>query len=209
MKKIILILMMGLIMGCVGLETKQEVSPSNIFTDSKSGTALKIDDGFEYKGTFSNSNVLYPSNTDGRLRQNSNYYAWEKGTSYVLILFKTLTDEGAYWNRVIAPNKIWSIEIKKEKLGGKKWVTGFQNIKLNKWELAEVNKLGVYPPKGRYVTKAWVRNSKTQTKIRIYYFEKKNMNTKEIKERAYLTDAERAFINEFEGRANKAITFIK
>ena len=201
--------MMGLIMGCVGLETKQEVSPSNIFTDSKSGTALKIDDEFEYKGTFSNSSTLYPSNTDGRLRRNSNYYVWEKGTSYVLIYFQTLTDEGAYWNRVTTPNKIWSIEIKKEKLGGKKWVTGFQNTKLNKWQLAEANKLGIYPPKRRFVTKAWVRNSKAQTQIWIYYFEKKNMNTKKIKERGYLTDAERNFVSEFEGRANKAITFIK
>ena len=201
--------MMGLIMGCVGLETKQEVSPSNIFTDSKSGTGLKIDDGFEYKGTFSNSSTLYTSNTDGRLRRNSNYYVWEKGTSYVLIYFQTLTDEGAYWNRVTTPNKIWSIEIKKEKLGGKKWITGFQNTKLNKWQLAEANKLGIYPHKRRYVTKAWVRNSKAQTQIRIYYFEKKNMNTKKIKERGYLTDAERNFVSEFEGRANKAITFIK
>jgi len=78
MKKIILILMMGLIMGCVGLETKQEISPSNIFSDSRSGTVLKIDDGFEYKG-----NV---SNTDGALKRVREYHLWEKGTSFKIVI---------------------------------------------------------------------------------------------------------------------------
>ena len=117
LKSLIVLTVMFSFIGCAGFQTKQEVLPGNVFIDSWSNTTLKIADEFEYKGlTAFKKGHLTPSNTDGSLNLDSNYHIWVNGekTSYILVLFKTLTDDYAYWCRIV-PNKKWKVfKIKKE-----------------------------------------------------------------------------------------------
>lgn len=212
MKKLLISLsglaVMFLFISCIGLESKREASPKG-FTDSRSGLNLKIEDGFVYKGNFTNEkHNLKATNTDGAFNCAYDYHVWEKGTSHILVLFKTLKNEHSYWNRLYITSKKWkAINLKNEKLGGKKWVTGFQTIKLNSWQNEEANKLGIAFEKS--ISKMWLRNSRVQTQIWIYYCEKSDINTKKIKNRGYMTDRDRTFIKDFEKRANAAIRFYK
>ena len=55
----------------------------------------------------------------------------------------------------------------------------------------------------------WVRNSRTQTQIYVYYCENIGINTAKIRKRGYMTDSDRTNIKDFEKRADTAITFTK
>ena len=208
LKSLSILTVIFLFISCIGLKTKRKAL-SNGFTDSRSGLNLKIKDGFVYKGNFTNEkHNLKATNTDGAFHCVYDYHVWEKGTSHILVFFKTLKDEGSYWNRLNINNKKWkAINLKEEKLGGKKWVTGFQTINLNSWQREEANKLGIIFEKS--ISKMWLRNSRVQTQIWIYYTEKSNMNTKKIKKRGYMTDSDKTNIKDFEKRADAAITFSK
>lgn len=207
-KNLIVLTVMFLLIGCIGLETKREALP-NGFTDSRSGLNLKIEDGFVYKGNFTNAqHNLKATNTDGAFHCVYDYHVWKRETSHILVLFKTLKDEGSYWNRLNINSKKWNaINLKEEKLGGKKWVTGFQTLKLSSWQREEANKLGINFEKS--IAKMWLRNSRSQTQIWIYYTEKSNMRTRKIKKRGYMTDLDRTNIKNFEKRADAAIRFTK
>ena len=208
LKNLSVLTVVFLFISCIGLESKREASPKG-FTDSKSGLNLKIEDGFVYKGNFTNKkHNLKATNTDGAFKCVYDYHVWEKGTSHILVLFKTLKDEHSYWNRLDINSKKWkAINLKNEKLGAKKWATGFQTINLNSWQKEEANKLGINFEKS--ISKLWLRNSRVQTQIWIYYSEKSNINTKEIKKQGYMTDSDRANIKDFEKRADASITFTK
>ena len=198
---------MFLFISCIGPETKREAL-QNGFSDSRSGLNLKIEDGFVYKGNFTNEkHNLKATNTDGAFKCGYDYHVWERGTTHILVLFKTLKDEHSYWNRLNINSKNWkAINLKNEKLGGKKWATGIQTIKLNSWQ-EEASKLGINYEKS--ISKMWLRNSRVQTQIWVYYSEKSNMNTKKIKKQGYMTDTDRTIIKDFEKRANAAVTFTK
>ena len=208
LKSLSVLTVMFLFVNCIGLESKRVALP-NGFTDSRSGLNLKIEDGFVYKGNFTNEkHNLKATNTDGAFNCVFDYHVWEKGTSHILVLFKTLKDEHSYWNRLNINSKKWkAINLKKEKVGSKKWVTGFQTINLSSWQREEANKLGIIFEKS--ISKIWLRNSRTQTQIWIYYSEKSNINTKEIKKEGYMTDSDRTNLKDFGKRADNAITFIK
>ena len=208
LKSLSLLTVLFLFISCIGLETKREAL-SNGFTDSRSGLNLKIEDGFVYKGNFTNKkHNLKATNTDGAFKCYYDYHVWEKGKSHILVFFKTLKDEGVYWNTLRINSKKWkAINLKKEKLGGKKWLTGFKTINLKGWQREEANKLGVNFEKS--ISKMWLRNSRIQTQILIYYSEKNNINTRKIKNQGYMTDSDRTNLKAFEKRADNTITFIK
>ena len=208
LKSLSILTVIFLFISCIGLETKRKAL-SNGFTDSRSGLNLKIKDGFVYKGNFTNEkHNLKATNTDGAFKCVYDYHVWEKGTSHILVFFKTLKDEHSYWNTLRINSKNWkAINLKKEKLGGKKWITGFQTINLNKWQREEANKLGINFEKS--ISKMWVRNSRTQTQIYVYYCENIGIETEKIRKRGYMTNSDRTNIKDFEKRADTAITFTK
>ena len=176
---------------------------------------LKLDEGFEYKGMFKKDKFGKARSSDKIGFSKKEFHAWynKKDNKILVILFKRMVSQGWYWIPGKEFNKKSVIQIKREKLSGKNWQTGFWTASVRNWEYNKLFSIGVELD-GNYFSKVWVRNFGEQMQVRITYFE--NIDDTDIRRKTpnmvsggFLREHEMKFIEEFNKRADAAITFIK
>lgn len=213
LKSLSVLAVMFLFINCAVFQTKREVLPNNTFLSTNPKLMIEMGDGFKYKGTVKGLKQVRSSISVDLSKIDDEYYLWNKGSSYIIVVIKTLKEEGWYWRTFCNVfNKKSVLLIKDEKLMGKKWKTGFWTVKINKWEYDSLKSIDSnIKYDGNYFSKLWSRISSKHIKIYIYYCEKtnNNINTMKIIRKGYTTKTEKVFIEAFNKRADAAITFIK
>ena len=216
MKKLLLIIVGTMIFsGCATLQAKREVLPDNIFSCTNPGLMLKLDEGFEYKGMFKKDKSGQARNSEKIGFSEQEFHAWynKKDNKFLVILFKRMVSQGWYWIPGKEFNKKSVIQIKREKLSGNNWKTGLWTASVKNWVYNKFLSIGI-ELNGNYFSKLWVRNFGEQMQVRITYFE--NIDDTDIRRKTpnmvssgFLREHEKKFIEEFNKRADAAITFIK
>ena len=210
LKSLVVLTVIFLFISCATFQTKREVLPGNIFSSKIPKLMLKIDEKFTYRGVFKQPKNIQARDSDRTSFTDSEYHLWSNGSTVIGILFKNLLSSGFYWIPGKEFNKKSVIQIKSNKIAGKNWKTGFWTVSLNNFEYNKLTDVGIEFT-GDHFSKLWVRYAGEQTQIRIFYWENidNNINTKVIIRRDMLFDTEMKFIEEFNKRADAAITFIK
>jgi len=210
LKSLSVLTVMFLFVSCAAFQTKREVLTGNIFLSTNPKLKLKIDERFTYKGVF-----IQPKNTKSRDSDRTSfvdneYHLWSNGSTVIGILFKKLLSSGFYWIPGKEFNKKSVMQIKSNKIAGRNWKTGFWTVWLNKFEYNKLTDAGI-DFTGDHFSKLWVRQAGEPISIRIFYWENidNNINTKVIIRRGMTSDTEMRFVEEFDKRADAAITFIK
>jgi hypothetical protein len=215
LKSLSVLTVMFLFVSCAAFQTKREVLPDNIFSCTNPSLMLKLDEEFEYKGMFKNDKSTKARSSDKIGFSKQEFHAWynKKDNKILLILFNKMVSQGWYWIPGKEFNKKSVIQIKREKLSGKNWNTGLWAASVKNWVYNNFLSIGI-ELNGNYFSKLWVRNFGEQMQVRITYFE--NIDDTDIRRKTpnmvssgFLREHEKKFIEEFNKRADAAITFIK
>ncbi len=215
LKSLGVLTVMFLFISCAAFQAKREVLSGNIFSTTNPSLKLKLDEGFEYKGMFKKDNSGKARSSDKIGFSKQEFHAWynKKDNKILVILFKRMVSQGWYWIPGKEFNKKSVIQIKREKLSGKNWKTGFWAASAKNWYYNKLFNIGI-ELYGNYFSKLWVRNFGEQMQVRITYYE--NIDDTDIRRKTpnmvsggFLLEHEKKFIGEFNKRADAAITFIK
>ncbi len=210
LKSLSVLTVMFLFISCAALQEKREVLDGNVFSATNPKLRLKIDDGFTYKGVFIQPNNSAARDSDQRSFVDNEYHLWSKGSTVILIRFQKLLSSGFYW----IPGKEFNTKsvmlIKNTKIAGRNWKAGFWTVQLNNFVYDKLTDAGIEFT-GDHLSKLWKRHAGKQIATQIIYWENidNNINTNVIIRRGTTFDAEMKFIEEFNKRADAAITFIK
>ena len=215
LKNLSVLIVMFVFISCAAFQAKREVLPGNIFSTTNPSLMLKLDEGFEYKGMFKNDKSTKARSSDKIGFSKQEFHAWynKKDNKILLILFKKMVSQGWYWIPGKEFNKKSVIQIKREKLSGNNWKTGLWAASVKNWQYNKFLSIGI-ELNGNYFSKLWVRNFGEQMQVRINYFE--NVDDTDIRRKTpnmvssgFLREHEKKFIEEFNKRADAAITFIE
>lgn len=215
LKNLSVLIVMFLFISCAAFQAKREVLPGNIFSTTNPSLMLKLDEGFEYKGMFKNDKSTTARSSDKIGFSKQEFHAWynKKDNKILLILFNKMISQGWYWIPGKEFNKKSVIQIKREKLSGNNWKTGLWAASVKNWVYNKFLSIGI-ELNGNYFSKLWVRNFGEQMQVRITYFE--NIDDTDIRRKTpnmvssgFLREHEKKFIEEFNKRADAAITFIE
>ena len=215
LKNLSVLIVMFLFISCAAFQAKREVLPGNIFSTTNPSLMLKLDEGFEYKGMFKNDKSTKARSSDKIGFSKQEFHAWynKKDNKILLILFNKMISQGWYWIPGKEFNKKSVIQIKREKLSGNNWKTGLWAASVKNWVYNKFLSIGI-ELNGNYFSKLWVRNFGEQMQVRITYFE--NIDDTDIRRKTpnmvssgFLREHEKKFIEEFNKRADAAITFIE
>lgn len=211
-RSVLVLTVIFLFVSCAMFQTKREILNNNIFSCINPELMLKIDNGFEYKGTFEKGQTVKSSGYETG-RSIVNYYIWhnEKDNKILIISFNKIL-HGWHWVAGKELNKKYVLQIKRTNITGKKWKTGFWTPSLKNWQYNKFIDMGIEPD-GNWFSKIWTRTFGEQMNVKIIYAE--NINNTGINRNTYkmiandVLDHEIRFIEIFEKRANVAIMFIK
>lgn len=210
LKSLGVLTVMLLFISCASFQAKREVLPGNMFSSTNPKLMLKIDEKFIYKGVFKQPKNTKSRDSDKTSFVDNEYHLWSKGSTVIGILFSKLLSRDFYWIPGKEFNKKSVMQIKNNKIAGKNWKTGFWTVRLNNFEYNKLNDAGIEFT-GDHFSKLWKRFAGSQISIRIFYWENidNNINTNVIIRRGMTLDTEIKFIEEFNKRAETAITFIE
>ena len=215
LKSLSVLTVMFLFISCAAFQAKREVLSDNIFSCTNPNLMLKLDEEFEYKGMFKNDKSTKARSSDKIGFSKQEFHAWynKKDNKILLILFNKMVSQGWYWIPGKEFNKKSVIQIKREKLSGNNWKTGLWTASVKNWVYNKFLSIGI-ELNGNYFSKLWARNFGEQMQVRITYFE--NIDDTDIRRKTpnmvssgFLREHEKKFIEEFNKRADAAITFIK
>jgi len=201
---------MFLFISCAAFQEKREVLDGNVFSSTNPKLRLKIDDSFTYKGAFIQPKNIKSRDSDRRTFVDREYHLWSNVSTVILIRFDKLMSSGFYWIPGKEFNKNSVMQIKNNKIAGKNWKTGFWTVRLNNFEYNKITDAGIEFA-GDHFSKLWKRYAGEKIAIGICYWENidNKINTNVIISRGRAFDTEMKFIEEFNKRADAAMTFIK